>query len=388
MKIPFIIPLFIFTLTRIFAAPLHSPAWGFRLDLPEGYEFTEGNGRDRFSFAGPDDARFDLAVYNGTYKTMKDMVDDLQRRLKNEGQASFFEYRDKLAVMLELKFGAFNGWGLCVELTGGEGGGTPPILLAMSYGPKEKNLDILHMSALDSIAPSDTERRYPGPVMEFGFPRGEQRRAGLALPGLSALIRENDAEAAQVLVDREFAVLRRYEFGEFWQEAWIRFYRAIYRDSWDRIADAVFQLERNWNVNLAEGQGGGNEQSARAAPDGADRMLAEKALTWVQGFQYERNFMGSDFVNLVSAVTQGRGDCDSRAMLWALILAQADIPAAMMVSREHSHAMGLADIDGTGARFEAEGIKWLVAETTANVGIGLIGQKVSDVESWLGVVFE
>jgi hypothetical protein len=98
--------------------------------------------------------------------------------------------------------------------------------------------------------------------------------------------------------------------------------------------------------------------------------------------------MGSDFVNLVSAVTQGRGDCDSRAMLWALILAQADIPAAIMVSREHSHAMGLADIAGTGARFEAEGIKWLVAETTAKVDIGLIGQNVSDIESWLGVIFE
>jgi hypothetical protein len=75
-------------------------------------------------------------------------------------------------------------------------------------------------------------------------------------------------------------------------------------------------------------------------------------------------------------------------MLWALILTQADIPAAMMVSREHSHAMGLVDIPGQGARFEAGGKKWLVAETTAPVDIGLIAEDVSGIESWVGVIFE
>jgi hypothetical protein len=98
--------------------------------------------------------------------------------------------------------------------------------------------------------------------------------------------------------------------------------------------------------------------------------------------------MGSDFVNLVSAAAEGKGDCDSRSMLWAIVLAQADIPAAIMVSREYSHAMGLADLAGTGARFDAEGKKWLVAETTAKVSLGLIGKEVSDIESWIGVVFE
>jgi hypothetical protein len=75
-------------------------------------------------------------------------------------------------------------------------------------------------------------------------------------------------------------------------------------------------------------------------------------------------------------------------MLWAIILAQADIPTAIMVSREFNHAMGLADLPGTGAHFEAGSKKWLVAETTAKVDIGLIGQDVSNIESWLGVIFE
>jgi hypothetical protein len=375
MKSYILILLLILALVPVFGEPLHSPAWGFRIDLPEGYEFTEGNSKDRFSFEGPGGGKFDIAVYNGTFKTLKNLVDDTTRRLQNKGDVSFFEYNDKLAALMELHFSGNDGWGLCVELTNGEQNPNTPMFLALAYGPAgKKELELLHMSALDSIVPSEAERRYPGPIIEFGFPRGEAKRTKLAGSGLEAWIHENDAEAAQALIDREFNILNRYQFLENWQEAWIRFYRAIYRDSWDRLSDAVFQLERNWNVPTPET----NE----------NRSLAEKALAWVQGFKYERDLMGSDFVNLVSAVTQGRGDCDSRAMLWAIILAQADIPAAMMVSREYSHAMGLADLPGTGAHFEAGSKKWLVAETTAAVDIGLIGQDVSNIESWLGIIFE
>jgi hypothetical protein len=398
MKPQFLILFFAPALLPLFAEPLHSPVWGFRLDLPEGYEFVEGNGRDRFSFAGPDSAQFDLAVYSGTYKTLNNLVDDVILRLGNRGDVSFFEYRDKSAALMELRFGDSAGWGLCVELVSATEGKTPPMLLALAYGPAGKeDMELFHISALDSIAPSGAERRCPGPITEFAYPRGAEKRTALAMSGVTAVIRENDAGAAQALVDREFALFRKYLFTKNLQEAWIRFYRAIYRDSWDRLADAVFQLERKWNTGLKEAPAGNTDRSA--AGTGAQdpvstntvdngRALAEKALAWVQGFTYERDLMGSDFVNLVSAATDGRGDCDSRAMLWALILAQADIPAAIMISPEHSHAMGLADIDGPGARFEHGGTRWLVAETTAKVNIGLIRQDISDTGSWLGVILE
>jgi hypothetical protein len=176
-----------------------------------------------------------------------------------------------------------------------------------------------------------------------------------------------DPEAAQALVDREFALLRLQAATPHWQEAWKRFYRAIYRDSFDRLADAAFTLERSWR--------------------GEPREFAEKALGWVQSFHYERDLMGSDFVNLVSAALEGRGDCDSRAMLWAVILEQANIPAAIMVSREYGHAMGLADLEGPGARFEMGGISWLAAETTAPVALGLIDRDTAGSDHWLGISF-
>ena len=248
---------------------------------------------------------------------------------------------------------------------------------------------------MDSIAPGSSDRRTPGPVTEFAYPRGE--RIPVTLAGkIPAFIREHDAEAAQALVNREFAVLKHYMTTPLWKEAWIRFYRAIYRDSFDRLAEAAFALERAWSTPPWEAE---PEAPAPGGPAGITRRtgaggrdwgpeLAAKALQWVQSFAYERDLLGSDFVNLVSAAVEGRGDCDSRALLWAIVLEQADIPAAIMISREYSHAMGLADIAGAGARFETGGKRWLVAETTAPVRLGLIGEKSSEISKWIGVTFE
>ena len=370
MKIILRIFLFFFSSALLFASPLYSPPWGFWLDLPEDYTYVEGNNVDRYSFQGPNGAMFDMAVY-ATYQNIEQMTADINRRLGNTGDTAFFAYADKAAALLELRFRNFIGWGLCIELGGGTAGKNAPFLLALAYAPADKTgMDLFHLSALDSIATSEAEKRLPGPIMEFSYPRGQQKETAIAGTNIRALIREHDAEAAQALIDREFSLLSIYQSAPRWQEAWIRFYRMIYRDSWDRTADAISRLVQNWNK-------------------GADkRAFAEKTLAWLQGFTYERDPEGSDFVNIVSAITEGRGDCDSRAMLYAMMLMQARIPAAMMVSRDYSHAMGLADIAGSGARFEAGGIKWLVAETTKAVAIGLISQDMSNPEHWLGVLFE
>ncbi|MDR3335127.1 MAG: hypothetical protein LBT13_09640 [Treponema sp.] len=361
------------------AAPLQSFNWGFQIDPPEEYQFVEGDGKQRFSFRSPEGAQLDLVVYaGGAYPSAEALAEDVRRRLGNQGDVSGFEYRTKKAALMELRFrGSGNraiseGWGLCIELDrqGTETG--HPLLLALAYGPEgQGQLQGVYLSALDSIAPTSSDRRAPGPITEFGYPRGARKQIPLAGVPVEALFAEDDAEAAQALVDREFAVLHRYAASPRWKEAWTRFYRTIYRDSFERLANAAFILERYWQ-----------------APGLEPRELAEKALSWVQSFTYERDLQGSDFVNLVSAALEGRGDCDSRALLWAIILEQANIPAAIMVSRDYSHAMGLADLPGTGARFDLEGRQWLVAETTAPVALGLIGASVSDRAHWLGMVFE
>jgi hypothetical protein len=363
----------------LFPAPLHSSQWGFLIDLPEGYQHTGGNGESQFSFQSPQGARFDLRVYPAqAYTSAKALAEDIQRRLKNQGAADYFEYRGKEAALITLRFqnaGSLSeGLGLCVELDRPESSGNvpKPILLALAYGQAgREDLRAFHLSALNSIAPTPQDRRAPGPLIDQKYPRGQPRTLPIAGLGAQALVYEHDAKAAQALVDREFDVLKRYASSPLWKEAWIRFYRAVYRDSFERLAHIAFALERLWNI-----------------PAVSNRDLAGKALSWVQSFAYERDLMGSDFVNLVSAALEGRGDCDSRSLLWAVVLAQANIPTAIMVSSRYSHAMGLADVPGAGAHFTFAGTSWLVAETTSPVAAGLISADMSEKAHWLGILFE
>ena len=373
------LPLFFFLApVLLYAAPLYSPSWGFSINLPEDYEFNNGNRRDRFSFGSPDGAILDIVVYAAEagraapYSSVESMARDVQSRLRSSGETSYFEYRNKKAAILELKFNMnftqMTGWGLAIELKAAE----PKLLLALSYGPAQRpDLQILHFSILDSIAPSEEDRIYPGPIMEFSYPRVKRLAMPLWNLGEEAWFFKEDEEANQALVEREFNVLKRYVNSPMWKEAWIRYYQALYRDSYERLANAAFIIERKMNIPPLE-----------------DRDFAGQVLKWIQSFDYERDFSGSDFISPVSAVLEGRGDCDNRAMLMAIILNHANIPAAMMVSRDYNHAMALADLHGIGARFETGGKRWLVAETTANVSIGLIAEEMSDPKGWIGIVFQ
>ncbi|MDR0644456.1 MAG: hypothetical protein LBG05_06035 [Treponema sp.] len=359
------------------ASPLAFSAWGFSLDLPEEYELIDGDLQNTFSFQSSAGAFLDMKV-DVSGVSLETLSETVRKQLKNEGETEIFDYRGRKAFIIELNFiiggEGITGYGLGFELE--KKGDAVPLLLALAYNKVEAgDMTFLHTSALDSIAPVYAARLYPGAMTDYSFPRGEFKTVPLAGGEGSALFHENDAAAAQYVIDREDLVLSRYASSPLWKEAWQRFYRVVYRDSFDRIKHATFILERRWNVPTLD-----------------NRKLADRALRWVQTFTYERDLEGSDFVNLVTAATEGRGDCDSRSLLWAVILRQANIPSAIMVSREHSHAMGLADVtdaeNGDNARFPFADKKWLVAETTAKIGIGLIEESMKDPRRWLGVELE
>jgi hypothetical protein len=56
-----------------------------------------------------------------------------------------------------------------------------------------------------------------------------------------------------------------------------------------------------------------------------------------------------------------------------------------MVSRDYSHAMVGVDVPGGGQRFAFEGKAYLVGETTAEVGIGMIAANQADWSKWMGI---
>ena len=391
------------------AEPLYSPTWGFRLDLPEGYDLTGGDKKNSFSFKSELGTILDIVVYTDK-DSVKALAEDMEKRLSNKGETHIFNYNNKETAILELNIGqgrdAMAGWVLCLELetqiapaaraSVAGGANKKAYLAALAYGPAKPELECFHLSVLDSIEGGVSDHHLPGAMTEFFYPRGKWVTALLANSKEVAHFRENDAAAAQSVVEREFEVMKFYLNSPLWQEAWKRFYRAIFKDSFDRLEDAAFLLERSWN-NAVLGSSDNGEKLEEAQRLGARSeeafYIASRALEWVQGFKYERDLQGSDFVNLVTAATEGRGDCDSRAMLWATIIAQNHTPSGIMVSREYSHAMGIADLEGQGARlpFKDDGgkeLRWLVAETTTDVAIGLIEQNVSVIDNWLGIVFE
>ncbi len=379
------------------AEELHSPTWGFYLDLPEGFEYTAGDGKNRFAFMDPDSGvNVDIVAYAaGRYASPEALGKDVVKRLLAKAETALFDYRGRRAAIIQLAFssqaGPTEGWALALELGGLElAAGKRPILLALAYGEAASgtastasNTEQIMLSALDSIAVSAEDRLSPGPVSVFSWPPSERKSVDLQVAGITtqATLDAEDAVAAKALVDREFKVLVAYNDSPKWKEAWSRFYRAIWRDGYSRLRDLSFAVERAVSERAAAGE---NPETDGAA---SGRLLAEGVLEWVQGFKYERDLLGSDFVDLASTAAEARGDCDSRALLMAIILQHANMDAILMVSREYGHAMAGVAADGPGARFAHDGTEWIVAETTAKVGLGMIGQNVADPQKWLAIDF-
>jgi hypothetical protein len=149
-------------------------------------------------------------------------------------------------------------------------------------------------------------------------------------------------------------------------EAWKRFYRMAYRESAARLDNLALE-------------------ASRVLPVDDPTEVARRLLAWVQGFNYERDEKGMDFVPPLASAYEGRGDCDSRAVVAAVILERLGIDAILMVSREYSHAMLGVDVPGGGQRFAFNGKKYLVGETTAKVGIGLVAADKADWNKWMGI---
>jgi hypothetical protein len=177
---------------------------------------------------------------------------------------------------------------------------------------------------------------------------------------------EEEKEELSV-TEREYRVLTTYaETATLWVDAWARYYRMVYKESAARLDSFT-------------------KAFSDSLPANDPTEAARRVLAWIQGFHYERDFAGIDFVPPLLAAFERRGDCDSRAVVMAIILERLGIDAVLMISREYSHAMLAVDVPGGGQRFTYNGKAYLVAETTAKVGIGMIDSEQADFSKWLGV---
>jgi len=346
---------------------------GFFVDLPAGFTPGQGDGRTSFSYFSPDgQIEFDLRLHEaGRYADAERMAAAGLQALGSTGMRSGFAYEGRGAVLAELSFGApaspRRGWALFVQEPAGAG----YALLAHAPASRfEAAADFL-LSCLDAFAIDRAARRAPGPLSQFLLPwppaRPETRT--VELPGGSVELPWSDAEAEQELetVRREYRILTAYLGSrEHWREAWARFYRRTYHESAARLAG----LARAF---------------ARELPAADPTESVRRVLAWVQGFHFERDPAGLDFVPPLQAAFQRRGDCDARALVMAVLLEARGIDCLLLLSREYAHAMLAVDVPGGGQRFPFAGRGYLVAETTAGVGLGQMDASQTDLAKWIAV---
>jgi len=351
---------------------LASPTWGYGLDLPEGFELTTQSGADRYHFTHsivPVD--LEIALYGP--KSAPDAGKALSQAIEALGPGTKiipYEWRGRSAAIGQLSFRAGKsakaGWALALELARGAG-----YLVMVAYTDEAAKVEreSLMISTLDAVYTDEGSYFEPGPMTACVWrPEGAiEVAADFAGKRVSAPFDKIDAQANQSVVDREFSVLTLYLNSPLVFKAWERYYRLIWRDSWRRLERATF---------AAQG----------ALPrDGAE--IAAALLSWTQGFEYERDREGSDFLNLADAFAGKRGDCDSRALLLVLMLNQMGIDAVLLVSTEYAHSVAAIDVPGPGARFQVGSKKYLIADTTSKESMGMIASDIADPAKWFPVVF-
>ncbi|HAP42534.1 MAG: hypothetical protein A2087_13945 [Spirochaetes bacterium GWD1_61_31] len=410
---------------------------GFFIDLPEGYQLLAEGGANQFVFIGPDQtARLEIKIFDpGRYASFSAFAEAIKAQLDSRMQYQSYDYAGRGARLANFTRGSgaagVSGHLFLFNQTAAE---SPFFLVIMSYTVASRfdaDDDFLR-SALDGFSADGTHRGQPGPISAAALaslpPGGLQPqriRFGEAVIDLAWDPRL--AAVAQDLVEREFRVLLPYaEVPELLESAMRRFYRLVYRQTARGLDELGLHLSAAWESGAWKGEawtgveapvdqaspaagaaatrqppagqpttvpaGAGSVSQASGQPrygiPAASRAYVAALLAWTQSFVYERDPAGSDVVNPLTAAFEQRGDCDSRALVLAILLRQESVDAGVMISLVHSHALAMFDVPGLGARFPYVERQWLVGETTAAVTPGQIAQSQSDIADWFGITFD
>jgi hypothetical protein len=353
---------------------------GFFIDMPAGFSLKDGDGATRFAFTDPDGAmEFDIIAYDpGRYTDAATLASQSVSRLGSSGDSTPYTYEGRDALLVELGF-ALDGAkqkGYALFIGGRKAPVAEDSYALLAYAPEadfEAYADFI-LSCLDSFSIDAAAKRSPGPVSQFtlDWPPARDKEKTVSLPGGgSASLPWTDDEASQEAQTdlREYKVLVAYQKdtdASLWQDAWARFYRMAYRESAARLDRLSLEM-------------------ARLVPADDPTEVARRVLGWVQGFTYQRDESGTDFIPPLTAAYGATGDCDSRAVVAAIVLQRLGIDAILMVSRAYSHAMLGVDVPGGGQRFSFNGKQYLVGETTTKVGLGMIAASMADWSKWMGV---
>ena len=359
--------------------------YGWSLDMPEGFKVSDAteDGTSYLLSYGSVPVVTAIKLYaHGVYESSGAAFDGAVGKLPDgKGEKESFEWRgaDSALGTFSMTLGGirYAGWALSVELPLN---GAHIVILCYANERNEKNYEPFILSILNSLAVDRGSWREAGIVARYAYPSAERKDIELSIGGktIRTSIGAEDEQASDFVVDTEFAVLKMYASSPLWKQAWQRYYRAIFRDSFGRLKRTAFDIQSA----LAE-----DAAAYNGAP--SDTALASLLLTWVQDFRYERKINAADFTSLPAALTGSGSDCDTRSLLLCALLENMGTKCALFVSRDYSHALFGALVPSASpkenARMSAGGNDFLLGETTSHVPIGLIASDFSDAHKWIAV---
>ena len=375
-KIIYCLILFFVGISVSFAEILNSPTWGYSVDLPEEFVLVDKNGADSYMF---ENAFVSSTVILKAYKKEKfssslEAMETVMKQLGAEFECAETDWRNTDCIISQFAFnlgGASNtGWAVSSLLQDSKG-----YVVMLCYTPTDVFYDLEQfvISCVDSLCIDYGSYYSPGPLTSFAFPKGEVQNHSVEIAGekIDFPLNSNDIEADRFVVEREYSVLCLYQDSEMWVEAWQRYYRQVYKNAYSRLKIAAFNIY--------------NRLIKTCKSENPEIELAQKLLSWTQGFDYVRDFTSTDFTPITASITGTGSDCDSRAMLLACLLHHMNYDTCLFVSAEFSHSLFGIVLDKAGAKINIDGRQFLLGETTAQVDIGLVPANMNQTDKWIFV---
>lgn len=381
MKKIFIIAVLFTFVSGLFAEILVDRSLNYSLDIPEGFELASADeSGNSLMFTHPNiNVQFVLKVYNqeksSSLDVLKIAMGKLNAKASYDGVIWFGN--DCAISSFEMTLDkSYKGWSVCAPLEKSNS-----YIVLISYAPEKEfeGCQQFIISILNSLSVSDETAQNPGVFVTYAFPKSGDKKITLEIGGnkIATTIDKSAEEANQFAVDLEFGVFSLYVSHNLWKEAWQRYYRLVFRDSYGRLSGVADDIYKSLYP-----------KSKKQNPKSPNTALLTTLLSWTQDFQYKRETgkNATDFTPPVSVILGAGNDCDSRSMLLCCLMQHYKVDSILLISREYSHAMCAFDIpEAQGQKFDTEYGSYIMCETTAHVTPGMIAQEHADRTKWIVV---
>ena len=323
------ISIFLLFSINLFAEIVSDSVYNYSLDIPEGFELNDvSDDQMSYHFIHPNyPVQFILKIYdNPSYTSSGGVLGTALKKLGAAMEIDTFAWNNSpdcaisdFSMTLDTKY---SGWAICAPL---QKANSYIVVLAYSTAETRQSCNPFIISILNSLSTDEKYYCFPGIIATYGFPYEGKKNIKLNIGGntISTFIDNSDIDAAQYILEIEYTVLLLYANHNLWKEAWQRYYRMVYRDSYGRLAQVSYDIISQL-YPLCE----------KSNPSNPELAYAQMLLSWVQTFQYKRDnekASSTDFTNLPAVLCGNGNDCDSRSMLVCVLLRAAGLESFMLI---------------------------------------------------------